>query len=219
MLLTHWETSGRPGHAENALKLPHCMKAMHRDLKASGFAKKDEPGRIVDFHSFRHSFAQRLKETGILFAVAMRMMRLSDPKLLASVYGDRDAFALVDFAAKLPGLSNGVSLPPDSSLESVVSCVLEAKHVAQRFIKIALQATLNELLSRLASHLSAMGQMAPAVGIEPTTYLTQVAKCLILRACVCTMRLLAHKFCLHLRHGHALQKIELPVLLRPVFQL
>jgi hypothetical protein len=41
------------------------------------------------------------------------MMRHSDPKLLASVYGDQDAYALSEQAAKLPGLSNGNQWSPD----------------------------------------------------------------------------------------------------------
>ncbi|MES2661057.1 MAG: site-specific integrase [Verrucomicrobiota bacterium] len=169
MLVAHWETSGRPGVAAMAVKVPHRMEALHRDLKAAGIAKKDERGRIVDFHSFRHSFAQRLKEAGIPFAVAMRMMRHSDPKLLASVYGDQDAFALADFAAKLPGLSNGDSLSPDSSLDLVGEGLLESQAVASAPLEDTAQVPLNELLSRLLSQFVAMGQMAPAVGIEPTT--------------------------------------------------
>jgi integrase len=169
MLLAHWEASGRPGEAVKALKLPYRTAAMYRDFKAAGIAKKDARGKIVDFYSFRHSYAQRLKESGVPFAVAMRLMRHSDPKLLASVYGDQDAYALADHAAKLPGMSNGNPLSPDSSLESVVSGQIESNPVATKFLESSSESTLNELLRRLVSHLGALGQMAPAVGIEPTT--------------------------------------------------
>ncbi len=169
MLLAHRESSGNPGASVKAVKVPHRMDALHRDQKAAGIAKKDERGRIVDFHSFRHSYAQRLKESGIPFAVAMRLMRHSDPKLLAAVYGDQDAYALNEHAAKLPGLSNGNQWSPDSSLELVVSGVLESVPVASPFPEVPSQDTVSELIRRFLSHLGAMGQKAPAVGIEPTT--------------------------------------------------
>ncbi len=169
MLFAHWEASGRPGDSALALKVPHRMEAMHRDLKAAGIAKKDARGKIVDFYSLRHSFAQRLKESGVPFAIAVRMMRHSDSKLLLSIYGDQEAYALADQAAKLPRLSNGNQWSPDSSLESVVSGQIVAKAGETKGAESSSQGTLNELLSRLVSHLGAMGQMAPAVGIEPTT--------------------------------------------------
>jgi len=169
MLLAHWEASGRPGESVKALKLPYRTAAMYRDFKAAGIAKKDERGKIVDFYSFRHSFAQRLKESGVPFAIVMRMMRHSDPRLLASVYGDQDAYALADHAAKLPGMSNGNQLSPDSSLESVVSGQIVAKAGETKGAESSSQDSLNELLSRLLSRLGGLGQMAPAVGIEPTT--------------------------------------------------
>ncbi len=167
MLLAHWEASGRPGEAVKALKLPYRTAAMYRDFKAAGIAQKDARGKIVDFYSFRHSFAQRLKESGVPFAVAMRLMRHSDPKLLASVYGDQDAYALADHAAKLPGMSNGIQWSPDSSLDSGVSGQNVANPVAKKTREPLTESSLIEALRRALSHLGAMGQMAPAVGIEP----------------------------------------------------
>lgn len=145
------------------------MDALHRDPKAAGIAKMDERGRIVDFHSFRHSFAQRLKEAGIPFAVAMRMMRHSDPKLLAAVYGDQNGCALTEHAAKLPGLSNGNQWSPDSSPESVVPGVLGSEPDASASPEMPSQDTVSVLIRRLLSYLGDMAKMAPAVGIEPTT--------------------------------------------------
>lgn len=169
MLVAHWEASGRPGDSVKALKMPYRTAAMYRDFKAAGIAKKNERGKIVDFYSFRHSFAQRLKESRVPFAIAMRMMRHSDPKLLASVYGDQDAYALADHAAKLPGMSNGKPLSPDSSLETGVSGQNVAKPVANKNHEPLPESSLIEALRRVLSHLGATGQMAPAVGIEPTT--------------------------------------------------
>jgi hypothetical protein len=169
MLLAHWETSGRPGASIKALKVPHRMEAMHRDLKAAGIAKKDERGKIVDFHSLRHSFAQRLKESGVPFAVAMRMMRQGDPKLLASVYGDQDAYALADQAAKLPALSNCNQWSRDSSPDLGFSGHFVAKPVASDEQKTSTQDALCESLRRTLALLGGTCQMAPAVGIEPTT--------------------------------------------------
>ncbi len=169
MLIQHRNACGQPNDAAKALKLPYRLMAFNRDLKAAGISKKDGRGKIVDFYSFRHSFAQRLKESGTPFAAAMRLMRHSDPKLLASVYGDQDAFALADHIAKLPGMPNGNQWSPDSSPESGFSGHFVAQAVASAPSETPPQETLNELIRRLLSHLGGGGQMEPAVGLEPTT--------------------------------------------------
>ena len=147
------------------------MEAVNRDLKAAGIEKKDERGKIVDFHSHSgHSFAQRLKEAGIPFAVAMRMMRQADPKLLASVYGDQDAYGLTEYAAKLPALwskKSGCHRIRHTHLG--ISCHSVSKPVATEGSGIASTSRCeNELISRLLSCLG-VGGTAPALGIEPRT--------------------------------------------------
>jgi len=95
-------------------------------------------------------------------------MRHSDPKLAAKAYLDQGALPLAEFVAKIPGMPNGKPLSPISSLDSGFSGPFASSPVLTEEPKPSPQATLNELLSRLLSHLGAACPMAPAVGIEPT---------------------------------------------------
>jgi len=169
MLVRYFEACGSPGHSVKALKVSPRLLAFDRDLATAGIVKYDERGRVADFHSLRHSTATRLASQDVPLPVAMRLMRHSDPKLTAKAYVDQAALPLMESISKMPGMSNGNSLSPVSSLESVVSGHFESQPVATEEPKPSLQATLNESLSRLLSHLGATCQMAPAVGIEPTT--------------------------------------------------
>ena len=99
----------------------------------------------------------------------MQIMRHSDPRLTAKAYVDQSALPLTASMALLPGIPNGNPLSPESSLDLVGTGLLESQPVASKGAESAPQVALGEILSRLLSHLGAMGQMAPAVGIEPTT--------------------------------------------------
>ena len=169
MLASYFLACDSPGAAAKALKVPHRLDAFNRDLKAAGIAKKDERGMIVDFHSLRHSTATRLASENVPLTVAMQIMRHSDPRLTAKAYVDQSALPLTASMALLPGMPNGKPLSPESSLGLVPEGLLESPPVATNVPQIFSQVQLNELLSRFLSHLGTMGQMAPAVGIEPTT--------------------------------------------------
>jgi integrase len=168
MLLAHQKALGNPPASSKALEVPKRLRAFERDLKAAGIRKKDERGRILDFHSFRHSCATRLASSGTPLAVAMKIMRHSDPRLTAKVYVDDAALPLAASIEKLPGMT------PDhysliDSLEPVVSGQKESLPVASDLKGASPQVGFAELLRRVLSHLDALKEMAPAVGIEPTT--------------------------------------------------
>jgi integrase len=169
MLLAYFEACGSPALSVRALKVPSRLRAFYRDLKAAGIPKTDERGMIADLHSMRHSTATRLASENVPLAVSMQIMRHSDPKLTAKAYVDQGALPLAGSIGKLPGMSNGNQWSPDSSLDSGFSGHFPSNPVASKGAESSSQGTLDELLRRLLSHLGAMGQMAPAVGIEPTT--------------------------------------------------
>ena len=169
MLASYFEESGSPAPSARALKVPSRLRAFYRDLEAAGIPKIDERGKIADLHSMRHSTATRLASENVPLTVAMQIMRHSDPRLTAKAYVDQSALPLTASMALLPGIPNGNPLSPESSLDLVGTGLLESQPVASKGAESAPQVALGEILSRLLSHLGAMGQMAPAVGIEPTT--------------------------------------------------
>jgi hypothetical protein len=109
-----------------------------------------------------------LRKVDVPLPIAMLRMRHSDPKLTANAYVDQGSLPVAGSIAKLPGMPNGNQWSPDSSLESVVSGQNVSKPVAVEPPLPESQTTL-KLVSRFLSHLGAITQMAPAVGIEPTT--------------------------------------------------
>ena len=169
MLVSYFEECGSPAPSVRALKVPSRLRAFYRDLEAADIPKTDERGKIADLHSMRHSTATRLASENVPLTVAMQIMRHSDPRLTAKAYVDQSALPLTASMALLPGMSNEKPLSPHSSLGLVERGLLESPPVASKPPETEPQVPLNELLSRLLSHFVAMGQMAPAVGIEPTT--------------------------------------------------
>jgi len=169
MLVSYFEACGSPSPSARALKVPSRLRAFYRDLEAAGIPKMDEREMIADLHSMRHSTATRLASENVPLTVAMQIMRHSDPRLTAKIYVDQAALPLAASMALLPGMSGGKPLSPHSSLDLVERGHLESQPVAFDGVETPPQVPLNELLSRLLSHLGAMGKMAPAVGIEPTT--------------------------------------------------
>ena len=168
MLLGYYKEQSNPSPSSKALEVPRRLRAFERDLKAAGIRKTDERGRILDFHSFRHSCATRLASSGTPLAVAMKMMRHSDPRLTAKVYVDEAALPLAANIEKLPGMNAENSSLIDS-LEPVVSGLNASQRVASNENGPSPQLGFGELLRRVLSHLDALQQVAPAVGIEPTT--------------------------------------------------
>jgi hypothetical protein len=72
-----------------------------KDLAAAGIAKQDPPGRVVDFHSFRHTFCINLHLAGVPLRETMELMRHSDVRLTMRIYADSSLFALRPAIEKL----------------------------------------------------------------------------------------------------------------------
>ena len=70
-------------------------------LKAANIAKTDAQGRVVDFHSLRHTFCTNLHRAGVSQREAMELMRHNDPRLTASTYTDASLLSLRDAVKKL----------------------------------------------------------------------------------------------------------------------
>jgi hypothetical protein len=71
-------------------------------LKKAGIEKVDSQGRVVDFHSLRHTFCTNLHRAGVPQREAMELMRHNDPRLTANTYADASLFALRSAVERLP---------------------------------------------------------------------------------------------------------------------
>jgi integrase len=83
-------------------KLVPRSELFREHLKTAGIDKKDSQGRVVDFHSFRHTFCTYLHRAGVPLREAMELMRHSDVKLTMKIYADTSLFALQPAVEKLP---------------------------------------------------------------------------------------------------------------------
>jgi integrase len=83
-------------------KLVPRSELFSEHLKAAGIAKKDSTGRVVDFHSFRHTFCTYLHRAGVPLREAMELMRHSDARLTMKIYTDTSLFALQPAVENLP---------------------------------------------------------------------------------------------------------------------
>jgi len=70
-------------------------------LRKAGIGKVDSQGRVVDFHSLRHTFCTNLHRAGVPQREAMELMRHNDPRLTANTYADASLFSLRGAVAKL----------------------------------------------------------------------------------------------------------------------
>ena len=69
-------------------------KVFNAHLKAAKIVKMDAEGRVMDFHSLRHTFCTNLQCAGVSQREAMELMRHSDPRLTASTYTDASLLSL-----------------------------------------------------------------------------------------------------------------------------
>lgn len=58
------------------------------DLRAAGISPKNAEGRVVDFHSLRHTFCTNLQRLNVPLRLIMLMMRHSDRRLSDQTYTD-----------------------------------------------------------------------------------------------------------------------------------
>ncbi len=70
-------------------------------LGKADITKMDSQGRVVDFHSLRHTFCTNLHRAGVPQREAMELMRHNDPRLTANTYADASLFALRGAIEKL----------------------------------------------------------------------------------------------------------------------
>lgn len=74
------------------------------DLKAAGIPVVDESGRILDFHSLRHTFGSMLAASGVHPKVAQDLMRHSTINLTMNIYTHTALESRMGALAKLPEL-------------------------------------------------------------------------------------------------------------------
>lgn len=83
---------------------------LRRDLAEAGIPYRVEGpdgALFADFHALRHTFGAALKRAGVTLSAAMRLMRHSDPKLTAAVYGREDLAELGAAADRIGGALAG----------------------------------------------------------------------------------------------------------------
>lgn len=107
--------------------MPHSV-AFNAHLKAAGISKNDGQGRVVYFHSLRHTLCTNLHRAGVPQREAMELMRHNDPRLTANTYADVSLFSLRSAVAKLSAPSakhdaqiHAQTLVPDVLLP-VIAC-------------------------------------------------------------------------------------------------
>lgn len=142
-------------------------------------------GKVICFHSLRHSFCRNLKAGGVPLTTAMQLMRHSSPTLTAKRYGVlgvRDLGAAVaalpsivaptDEAAKRSGTDN---LPVDSGNPEIclASCLAQSGNFQQTSLDSAGRSATVETLQQDPVNIgenAASGQKTAqaAVGFEPT---------------------------------------------------
>jgi integrase len=72
-----------------------------RHLQDAKIAKTDSQGRVVDFHSLRHTFCTNLHRAGVSQREAMELMRHNDPRLTATTYTDTSLLSLQSAVQKI----------------------------------------------------------------------------------------------------------------------
>ena len=87
-----------------------------RDLEAAGIAPVDEKGRVVDFHSLRHTFCTNLQRLGTPQRVLMHLMRHSDRRLSDHIYTDTSLLPASEAVQKLTVPSKKLSQIPSHDL-------------------------------------------------------------------------------------------------------
>jgi integrase len=84
------------------------VATLRKDLRLAGVLAKNDPGKELDFHALRGTFATSLARSGAPLVLTQRLMRHSDPKLTANVYtrlelsAERAAVSKVDPAPLRP---------------------------------------------------------------------------------------------------------------------
>ncbi|MFM9962257.1 MAG: tyrosine-type recombinase/integrase, partial [Planctomycetaceae bacterium] len=88
-------------------------KVLSRDRAIAGIAKRDDRGRVVDFHALRHTFGTNLSKAGVSPRVAQAAMRHSSIDLTMNVYTDPRLLDVQGAVESLPQIST-TSEPNDN---------------------------------------------------------------------------------------------------------
>jgi integrase len=110
--------SKRKGRNANLFTVPdQLVRILDKDLVAAGIPKKDDRGRAVNVHAFRHTYCTWLQATGVSPRIVQELMRHSSPELTANTYTHADQLDLGGSIEKLPNHS-APKVPPKSKEES-----------------------------------------------------------------------------------------------------
>ena len=77
-------------------------KMMRVDLKAAGISCCDSAGRVVDFHSLRHTYVSCIVDSGASVKVAQELARHSTPTLTVGRYAHTRFHDLTEALANVP---------------------------------------------------------------------------------------------------------------------
>ena len=94
------------------------MERFRKDLLLAGIEERDARGRILEFHSFRRTWATFLNGAGIAPRVAMQLMRHSDVRLTMRDYTDETLLPVAEQLGRVPSLKSSLI----SSLNAGKSC-------------------------------------------------------------------------------------------------
>jgi len=83
----------------------NVVRMFRKDLEAAGISYRDESGKVIDFHSLRHTTASLLAATGVNPKVAQALLRHSTVELTLGRYSHLYKGQESDAVASLPDLS------------------------------------------------------------------------------------------------------------------
>ena len=90
------------------------------DLDAAGIPVKDDCGRVVDFHSLRHTCGSRLARAGVSPQLCQRIMRHSTMELTLKFYTHLTLENKAEALQKLPAIAPAVALKTGTDNADIV---------------------------------------------------------------------------------------------------
>ena len=94
-------------------------KVLNRDRGIAGIDKRDDRGRVVDFHALRHTFGTNLSKAGVSPRVAQAAMRHSTIDLTMNVYTDPRLLDVQGAVESLPSMS--ITSDPNENRQSMAA--------------------------------------------------------------------------------------------------
>lgn len=103
--LAEWVRSTGKSGIDRVFVVPNeLIKILKRDLAFAGIPYRDEKGRTIDVHAFRHATATYLSKNRVLPRLAQGFLRHSSIELTMQRYTDLDALDDQEVMAALPAL-------------------------------------------------------------------------------------------------------------------